>query len=33
MVGRTSYHTPMNRVPSFILNEKNNWEASPMQQK
>ncbi len=33
MVGRTSYHTRMNRVPSFILNEKNNWEASPMKEK
>ncbi len=24
-------YTRMNRVPSFILNEKNKWEASPME--
>ncbi len=33
MVGHKVYYTRMNRLPSFILNEKNKWEASPMEEK
>ncbi len=33
MIGRTIYYIRMNRVPRFILNEKNKWEASLMKEK